>query len=556
LAEEGLDDGRFLVRSRNGKPNEYVIAVVFRGNPTHHLVATGADGGALLVNKKSFGDHRTIGALIEALGHKQKGWPVALDKPVKPGATTKVIAPEPSSRGGDAQSAMATKVGGGGGGVGGAAEEGAGGRWLHGPLTKEAAEALLAQAALDDEVGRSDGRFLVWERSGPRTVTEYVVSVIFKGKPTHHMVVSRDDGVLTINQQSFGDRRTITDLVKTLGHKQKGWPVALNMPVLVPDVSDPVPTSAAAQPSKSLDPTVDLKKGSVDDAPRLTTSERTAVRATDETGSAVPPPPAPVSVEHALEAEHASIAAPRTIEKTGEGSDVRGNNVANDIKPFASVGSVSDSSSLSPAPVMVSLSPGWSAVVSIDADPPGCPRPAWAHGKLKKLSASAIVSSRATGGGVDGAWLVWERQQSPVEFGLSVYFQHEATHHLLSANPQTTRWLVNGKDFGQHSTLVSLVEALQRPLAGWPIPLTTPVPVSDVAAAAASATLRSAPFEVTLVRGSVGGFGIKFYTGKDGRSWVVGVKPGSPAAMCGLIKASLEIVSIKGLLVTTFDSQI
>jgi hypothetical protein len=219
LATAGLDDGRFLVRRRAGVPGEYVLSVVYKGAPTHHLVAKGGgDDGALVINKKSYGSHnKTIRDLVKTLSKKGPGWPVALDKPVlKAGAATDddaaAVPAVPATIAEPATTAAA------------AIEEPA--DWLHGPMTREAADKVLTDAGLDD------GRFFVRTRAG--VDNQYVVAVVFRGKPTHHLVTKGSDGTMLINKKPVGSKRTISDLVQALSKKQPGWPVALDKPVLKP----------------------------------------------------------------------------------------------------------------------------------------------------------------------------------------------------------------------------------------------------------------------------------------------------------------------------------
>lgn len=64
--EEGMDDGRFLVRTVLGKPDNYILSVVYRGKPTHHQITT--DGvGRLILNKATWKGSRTIEQLVESL---------------------------------------------------------------------------------------------------------------------------------------------------------------------------------------------------------------------------------------------------------------------------------------------------------------------------------------------------------------------------------------------------------------------------------------------------------------------------------------------------------
>jgi len=81
ITKAGLDNGRYLVRSRAGKKTEFVLSVVYKEKPTHHLISK-VDGN-YLINKKSYGDHPKVSALIATLQKPgTPSWPVPLDKPV------------------------------------------------------------------------------------------------------------------------------------------------------------------------------------------------------------------------------------------------------------------------------------------------------------------------------------------------------------------------------------------------------------------------------------------------------------------------------------------
>jgi hypothetical protein len=49
LAAAGLADGRFLVRERAGYPGQYVLSIVYRTRPTHHLISF--DNGLVVVRR-------------------------------------------------------------------------------------------------------------------------------------------------------------------------------------------------------------------------------------------------------------------------------------------------------------------------------------------------------------------------------------------------------------------------------------------------------------------------------------------------------------------------
>ena len=93
----GLNDGNYVVRSRAGKPNEYVLCVVYKGKPTHHLIAPN-DSQQLCVNKKPYGGHSSIESLIGKLQTKTDGWPVPLSGARNPnkGAAPAPVEPAPA----------------------------------------------------------------------------------------------------------------------------------------------------------------------------------------------------------------------------------------------------------------------------------------------------------------------------------------------------------------------------------------------------------------------------------------------------------------------------
>ena len=75
------------------------------------------------------------------------------------------------------------------------------------------------------------GHFIVRGKPGKQ-----FLSVVYKGKPTHHRIED-SDGVLTLNKKKYGTTPSsnVPDLIATLSKKCKGWPV-----VLIAAVSTPV----------------------------------------------------------------------------------------------------------------------------------------------------------------------------------------------------------------------------------------------------------------------------------------------------------------------------
>ena len=140
-------------------------------------------------------------ALVIKCRTKQPWWPVPLKEhltaslqmgsfgaggaatPAKAAAAPKKAAAPSSSSGG----------GGGGGG-------GSGQPWLHPKMSNPDASAMLQ--------GNSDGYFMI--RVHNADSSQYVVSVVFRGKPTHHLCVAPDGAVSTVNKKPTGARGTTT----------------------------------------------------------------------------------------------------------------------------------------------------------------------------------------------------------------------------------------------------------------------------------------------------------------------------------------------------------
>ncbi len=100
-----------------------------------------------------------------------------------------------------------------------------------------------------------DGRFLV--RPRPGTPAEYVLSVVFKGKATHHLIQPAPDGVLQINRKTLGAFRTLDALVAGLRNPDslpQGWPVPLAFPVAPAGAPAAAPSAPSAAPAAAAAP--------------------------------------------------------------------------------------------------------------------------------------------------------------------------------------------------------------------------------------------------------------------------------------------------------------
>jgi len=181
VAEAAVDrsqEGSFCVRARGGVPDEYVLCVVYKGNATHHLIKK-ADDGNLSVNKKQYGQHTTIEQLIGKLGKLGvPGWPVRL------------IGLEPPV-------------------------------WLHGAISKAKSEELLMA-----DGKTTNGRFLIRKHGDTANM---VLSLVFRNKPTQHLIATDADGYLTVNKKRYGEHTEIESLVAAISSDPvpQNWPVRL-----------------------------------------------------------------------------------------------------------------------------------------------------------------------------------------------------------------------------------------------------------------------------------------------------------------------------------------
>jgi len=107
--------------------------------------------------------------------------------------------------------------------------------WLHSEMTHLDASKLLAGSMLLAG-STTNGAFLVRKRTTAVEANTYALTVVWKGKPTHHLIARNSSGNMTIRNGSrtvYGSRTTdigslIAELAATPGSGETGfWPVAL-----------------------------------------------------------------------------------------------------------------------------------------------------------------------------------------------------------------------------------------------------------------------------------------------------------------------------------------
>eukprot|EP00040_Diaphanoeca_grandis_P004338 m.28215 g.28215 ORF g.28215 m.28215 type:complete len:584 (-) comp15886_c0_seq1:149-1900(-) len=213
-------DGTHLLRSKSS--HEFILTLKYKGNPTHHNITE--EGGKYLINGKGYGDHSSIAELLDTLSQDgvQK-WPVKLVNPINASTAASAESKYP---------------------------------W------HPAADLEFTEATLD---GKDNGSFLIRPKSlsdvGPED--RKVLSVVFRGAPTHHHLVFAAPN-WTLNNDTFGAHTTIDSLVAALNVPvAKKWPVGLTNPVFAgaePESPPPSSTPPAVVSTESEYQTPQLAK--------------------------------------------------------------------------------------------------------------------------------------------------------------------------------------------------------------------------------------------------------------------------------------------------------
>lgn len=64
-------EASFLVRNRGEVPGEFVLSVIFKGRPTHHLIKKN-DAGKFTINKKQIGDYTELNPVGPRMKRRKK----------------------------------------------------------------------------------------------------------------------------------------------------------------------------------------------------------------------------------------------------------------------------------------------------------------------------------------------------------------------------------------------------------------------------------------------------------------------------------------------------
>eukprot|EP00049_Salpingoeca_infusionum_P008471 m.139684 g.139684 ORF g.139684 m.139684 type:complete len:1260 (-) comp14026_c0_seq2:430-4209(-) len=193
----GKQDGAFLFRARGGGASGFIISVVYKGKPTHHLAVKPEGQSSFVVNKKSYGTAETVEQLAELLATKGTGWPAPLTQgiDVNGNAVSSAIS---SANGDDDDGHDVVQV--------------------HPNMT-----TAQAKETLDGMPSPTNGDFFISKRSE----TEFVLAVRYKGKPTVHKLIASSDGTFKVNSSVLANCSTLEQVVAHLRTAHSYWPVPL-----------------------------------------------------------------------------------------------------------------------------------------------------------------------------------------------------------------------------------------------------------------------------------------------------------------------------------------
>eukprot|EP00049_Salpingoeca_infusionum_P009044 m.150021 g.150021 ORF g.150021 m.150021 type:complete len:619 (-) comp14218_c0_seq1:274-2130(-) len=189
-ADGSYDDGTFLVRLRGEDTTQFVLTLVFRKRPTHHLIQSTPEQ-LLTINGKLFGEFLDLDQLITRLQESPPppGWPVVLTTKI---ANESASGPKKPSLDG----------------------------LIHPVISKKEAEAVLEERKL------KAGIFLIRPRAADDP-NALVLSLPFRGKCTHHLLQKKDEG-FTVNGKLIEGATTFEEAIASLRVKSSSWPVSLH----------------------------------------------------------------------------------------------------------------------------------------------------------------------------------------------------------------------------------------------------------------------------------------------------------------------------------------
>eukprot|EP00730_Choanoeca_flexa_P019167 TRINITY_DN9353_c0_g1_i1.p1 TRINITY_DN9353_c0_g1~~TRINITY_DN9353_c0_g1_i1.p1 ORF type:complete len:1142 (+),score=314.28 TRINITY_DN9353_c0_g1_i1:24-3428(+) len=445
LLAKSSDNGTALIRQREeGNVNEFILSVMFNGKATHHLLKRTAPKQPFTLNKTAL-ECTTFNDVIKHLRVKRPFWPVPLKTMVPAAAPnggkvsgnasrSQSVSGKPAANGSRRASSASesTKR---------AANPKAKGDYFHGYLRKDEAEARMLA------VGKEDGVFLLRTRTADnvtKMAQQLIVSVCFKGKPTHHLL-EKTDNSYKLNKTTL-DVSSLDEVVRHLGTKHPYWPVPLSTPVPNPNAdnsTEPEPT-----PAKATTSVVKEEPVQADNADKADNA--------DQTVSTSSPSPTPIVAEVAMSKEQ----PPDPVDQPEPEAD------------SAPTPEVKDTPSAVLAEPLEQPPPETETKPQIPSETGSKAADEEVHPKMPKETAESLLASKSIG---DGTYLLRRKGANPNEIILSVMFKDKPSHHLISRPDKSSDYQINKKPTGG-DTLQHVVKFLGRKHPFWPVPLLLRVP--------------------------------------------------------------------------------
>lgn len=432
LADGGADiSGKYLIRQKGGKDSNdsLIISVIYKGNPTHHALMRDEPGAEWSVNKSPTGCSSIV-SLIEKYGSKQPKWPVPLTEGVPgPGTSSKSLPATILTE--SISSEIPSKVS-----QPASVPDTASGYLEVGntdvpdtniPDTNTAVDAdfeyynpKINKAQAEDLLGSGqDGKYLI-RLKGPSSTDAFILSVIYKGSPTHHSLIRDSAGSeFSLNKTPTGCT-TFSSLVAKYASKQPRWPVPLVEGV----------------------PTLTHSRTSVATASNEVTPEQPTLSA-----KTVAPPKLLAAPEDPV--ENITPVLKKTVRKV----------TASDTLEDAQAALAEAQAELREANAAAAAKR-----VAAEREANTAPK-SYMFGEMTRDESEALVAGKP-----DGAFLIRERAEEE-GYIMCVVFRGKPSHHSVAKNNETMAFEINGKPMGGFRSIPEMIDYMSRPLPNWPVPL-------------------------------------------------------------------------------------
>ena len=372
-----------------------------------------------------------------------------------------------------------------------------------GELSKVNVDEILMQGS------SGDGSFVIRDTIGnPNLAGTWTMSIVYRGKPTHHLVSRDASGTLLISKKdwSSGEWRNLGQLVASLSSNTlpPGWPVRLTVPCgNAKSTSEPPALPQRQQPGypqaenlihppmskQQADDLANDKLGGVDG--------NFFIRQRQEANN----------LQHVLTVIYKGRTTQHPATQTIEGSTIilNGHDTGTRSVP-ALIEMCRSQHKWWPVPLLDRLTTAGDMVRGVGGGGGGgvvpAPAPADDASNYISIAPATDTSSRAFSvdnseswlcqapigkleaqerlKGDDGSWedgiFLVEATSTPDQYALNVNFKGRATRHKVAPNEHDGTLTINGKSLGPHTSIEGLIAALSSDNVpkGWPVKLTRP----------------------------------------------------------------------------------